>query len=411
MAGHYQLAGKAIVKSRETNRWSVEDISKTSLSKLFQLYRKMEIPITDLYGDKKTLDPAHYETDMRNSNLTILQWLISIGNQALIVTPGHTKLETVEAHYLPLTLHKGTFKMAQRGAHPSHEAAVEDYDDLIVDLEGVSPSDLHLQCLFTINGLVMPTTYHKYGCRVKNAGDIVRKSGHFSGGILDFSAIGTITQIPLTKDNVFKVSDDHTYFDQLVINTRVNLTNKTVGIVIGGHLHVLDGVVRVIGDTAITVNLRNSRYVERVLETQNALDLEMMGLEDIESQSVMSHVTSDEAILKYITSPYSFLVIFNNSEMFVDTAGVSQSAKMGSYVVPDTRKLTRMVDHLGRGIDYWPMQGENIWVLNSTDSHRQTYMHQRTDWLNLVRMNDGAQPARPVDKIDPLMIHFKARKK
>lgn len=409
MAGHYLLAGPAVVKSRQTNRWSIEDVSKIALNQLMQLYRQVELPITDFYGAEKTLYAHHYESTFRNSTLTLPQWLLTIGNDALTLDEGHPSLTMVETTYAPLTMRKGTFKMAKAGHHPSHEVAVEDYDDLIVTYEGIAPADLHLQCLFTINGLVLPTTYHQYGCRIKHAGDVIRKSSELSGGILDFSKIGTITQIPITEDLVHKVSEEHSYFDRLLINTKINVNNRTVGIVIGGHLHLLDTVVDVIGDTTVAITLRNSRYVERVLETQHALDLEMMGLTDIDSQSVMSHVMSDVSILRYLTSPYSFLVIINNPNMILDKEGVSHSIKLGGHVVPDTRPLSRLVDHLGRGIDYWPIKGERFWALNGTDSHRQTYMHQLTNWHQLVRMNDGAVPYRPATRIDPMMLHYKAR--
>jgi hypothetical protein len=409
MHGHYQLAGLAVAKTRQTRRWDTIDIELTPLNELIANYRQLEVPLTDFYGADKTLDLFQYEGRIRDSRRTLPQWLNDIGHEALQLTDGHPSLIIGETRYVPLTLRKGTFKMAKAGYHPSHEVAVEDYDDLVITYDDIAPADLHYKCLFTINGLVVPTTYHQYGCRLKYAGDIIRKSGRMDAGLLSFEHIGTIAQVPITADNIHKVSEQHTYFDRILIDVRQNINRKTVGLVLGGHLHLLDNVVSVIGDNTIAITLRNSRYVERVLETQDTLDLEMMGLDDIDSQSVMSHVTSDNAIHKYLTSPYSFLVLIDNPDLMVDKTGVSLSAKMGSYVVPIDRTHSRLVDHLGRGIEYWPVRGEFVWALCGVESHRQTYMHHDTDWLQLVRMNGGAAPYRPVMEIEPTMIHYRAR--
>ena len=65
----YQLPDlPAIVRSKSTLAWGKVDVKDIPGQDLFALYRGIEIPITDAYGNPFTLKLTDYESDFKYSN-------------------------------------------------------------------------------------------------------------------------------------------------------------------------------------------------------------------------------------------------------------------------------------------------------------------------------------------------------
>lgn len=350
----YQLPDlPAIVRSKSTLAWGKVDVKDIPGQDLFALYREIEIPITDAYGNPFTLKLTDYESDFKYSIITFSQWFDQLTDQALVLTPEYPVLNEVMANYKPITYNTGgKYELAKRGYHPSHNVAAEDYDDVIINYSAVTPQYLHENALWSFGGFFLPTTWHSYGLRVMGAGDLIRKSSDFRAGCLNFEKIGKVTQVPITQSMISKVDDTYTYFDSVTINAGTSLTNKTVGIVLGGYLHLLDGFVKVISDRTVKLSMRHLQYIERMLVARKYLDIPGLEIEDVEAYAIPQKLRSDIAGLAYLTSPYSFLVIIDNPNMYLVEKELDRNALLGNFIIPDTENLGLLVDRLGRGLEY-----------------------------------------------------------
>lgn len=401
----------AIVRSRKTRDWLKVDISAMKVADVFANYREIEVGIYDVYNKPYTLNLYDYEFELLNFQATLQDWFDRIGTRALALKSALPTLLFKEVNYLPLTYYEGQFQLARRGWHPSHEVPMEDYDDVIVAYNSITSKYLHENALFTVNGLFMPSTYHAYGVRVLNAGDVIRKTGKVELGMLNFEQVGTVEKIAITPEMVFKVDDTKDYYSELVIKSPKSLAGKTLGIVIGGFLHLLDGLIRPNGDTTAMIILKDIPIVERVIATKGVLDLDFMGLDGLDDSVLVSTVVNDANILKYLTSPYSFLVLIDNKDLCRRWDPVDVNAGLGNYLIDDSTSLGLLIDDTGRGIDYWPKYECGKWALCTEHSHRNTHSFHNAPWLSQTRINSAAIGVNPADHIRPNLLTFYARAK
>lgn len=411
MSSHYKLTDlPTVVKSKRDKRWYEADLSGVKIKDLFALYKTIEVPVLDFFDQPKTLDLYKYETELANYEESLEYWFNLIGNRGLELTDEFPKLEIVKSNYLPIEYHPCTIKPAKAGYHPSHEVSLDDCDDIILTVSDVDPMHLHKRALFTVNGFVFPTKYQDYGVRIVGAGDCVRHSKGMEGGIINFEHIGEITQVPIDKNMVNKVDDSKTWFDKLIIRTKENLMNKTVGIVIGGYLHLLDGTLEVISDEAVTVSLRNLDLLGRAKESKDKLHLEFLNLEDLSEGESVREFYNEANALDYLTSRYSFLVLIDNPEMMLDTYSVSSTAMMGTYTLGKDQELGLLRRDSGGIVNYWPHYECGIWALKTTYWEQPTQLDTSNGWEKLTLINDAKEPYTPDVKPLVNMINWSARK-
>lgn len=401
----------AIVRSRKTRDWLKVDISAMKVADVFANYREIEVGIYDVYNKPYTLNLYDYEFELRNFQETLQTWFDRMGTRALALKSELPTLLFKEVNYVPLTYFEGQFQLARRGWHPSHEVPMEDYDDVIVAYNSITSKYLHEHALFTVNGLFLPSTYHAYGVRLLNAGDVIRKTGKVELGLLNFEQVGSVDTIPITPEMVFKVDDAKDYYSELMIKSPKTLAGKTLGIVIGGFLHLLDGLIRPNSDTTAMIILKDIPIVERVIATKGVLDLDFMGLDGLDDSVLVSTIVNDANILKYLTSPYSFLVLVDNKDLCKRWDPVDVNAGLGNYLIDDSTSLGLLVDDTGRGIDYWPKWECGKWALCTEHSHRNTHSFHNAPWQSQTRINSAAIGVRPADPIRPNLITFYARAK
>lgn len=409
---YYRLdSAPAIVRSRTTRDWLKVDISTMKVADVFANYREIEVGIYDVYDKPFTLNLYDYEFELMNYQFTLARWFAGLSTRALKLTANLPSLLFKEVNYVPLTYFEGQFQLAKRGWHPSHEVPMEDYDDVVVAYNSITSKYLHEHALFTVNGLFMPTTYHAYGVRLLNAGDVIRKTSRVEMGLLNFENVGSVSTIPITPEMVFKVDKSKDYLSELLIKSPKSLAGKTLGIVIGGFLHLLDGLIRPTSDTTATLIMKDVPIIERVIATKGVLDLAFMGLDDLDESVLVSTITNDVNVLKYLTCAYSFLVLIDNKDLCRRWDPVDVNAGLGNYLIDDSTPLGLLVDDTGRGIDYWPKWECGKWALCTEHSHRNTHSFHTTPWVSQARINSAAIGINPADRIRPNLITFYARTK
>ena len=401
----------AVVRERASKKWTTAVINNIRCVDLFAKYTNIEFIIIDAYGDAFTVDAYAYEPELRFNELTLGQWVAGLGDRSLTMKAGKPVLKVSSVNYFPLWHKPSTAQLAKRGWHPSHYTAGDDADDVIVGIKGVAHRKLSERVLWSVNGFFMPTTYHTYGCRIMNAGDIIRKSGKMAIGGLNFENIAKVSFQDITEAHVFKVDPAKRYFDGVHIKVDKPIGNRTVGLILGGYLHLLDGLIRPISQTSIRFTPGDLNIVERVLLSKDHLDLDFMGLDDIDKSVAVSRVMDDANWLKYLTCKYSRLVFIDTVDLWRTHSYVDTVTRPGSYVVDDSELLGQLIDNRGRTINYWPKFECGKVALCSDDYMEATHARYDTDWFADTVMNDAAIGSKPLTRINPKMLHYHMRKK
>lgn len=411
MASNYTIAARpAIARERKTKNWVEVSISDINISRLFELYRPIYIPLDDLFGKELTLNLYDYETQIARKDYPVSEWLTLIGDVALTVSDGYPELNIGKVHYVPATYHIGTsLKMAKRDYDPSHDVAVEDMDDLIISLPDIDPYHLAKNVLFSVDGLFVPAKYQDYGARLLNAGEMIRFGKKIELGMLNFEDVGQVDVEPITADMVDKIDPGKTWFDRLIVRTKQDVTNKTVGVVIGGYLHLLDGTVNVQGPNTVTLSLGNYDFLERINQTKDILDLSFMEMDNLDTIGYVNQFLTEDNAHKYLTSKYSFLVIIDNPNLMRESNGIMNVGKLGTYLIPEQHHLGWLTDQYGRGLEYWPKYECGMWALSTSRFEYQSWMAETVGWEKLIAFNDAAEPYTPHEEVAPEMVTFYAK--
>ena len=405
----YTLSTELPIVRSLTGEWLRVDILDMPLNAVYDNYRAIEIGIHGYNGKAYTLDLYRYESELRHLTITFRQWFGTIADRSLVLKTGSLALKLADANYLPGNICFKTCRLAKRDYHPSIAVPADDYDDVVVTHDKVSPEYFHDYTLCSVAGYYVRSTWHNYGMRLLGAGDVVRRANDTSLGVLNFERIGKIKKIPIRKTMVAKVDDQLSYYNSLTINAGVSLTNKTVGIVIGGYLHLLDGVVKVISDRTVMLSLMSLPIIERVLASKDHLDLSVFGVDTIDINAIVNRIRSEDAILSYLTHEHSFLVVIDNPYMFKADV-LPDTVNMPGKMFHDADAiLGPLYDQRGKCIDYYPTITYGKWELHTDRDAVLNYKMQSTSWQKEIRINDALVGNNRYDLLQPTMRLFKAR--
>lgn len=400
----------AVVRFRDSGKYQVIDITGVRLIDLNALYRVVEVPVIDAFDKELTVELSkHYRTILLNSTKTLSEWLVEVGNNGLVTKEGFPTLTTANIRYMAGFWHEGSYRLTKTGWHPSNEAGVDDLHDLIVDLKDIEPKYLYEHTLWSVGGYFLPSKYQNYGVRVVDAGNVIRRGKSMTLGMLNTESVGKIQTVPITDANLSKLDASLTYYDKVVVGCDVDLSDKTVGVVIGGYLHLLDNFVKVIGNNSVTFSMKNFNFLDRIIESKDSLDLTFMGMDDVSSRSVVRQMLTDDVIKQYLTSQYSFLVVIDNPDLYRETIGGDHSVGLGDIKVRDIDDVSFACDRNGRTVDFWPTYEGGEWTLNFDRHVINNYIANTAGWESFQYVHDGRVPAKPVSGLNAYIYTFTAR--
>ncbi len=392
MAISYTLANvPAVVRDRTTLKWSLVDVSNLTSDVIFSQYLECEIGVLDAYGHVQTVNLYKYEATLRYQAIKLDSWLLSIKGTALfILHSGAPTLVEASTNYVPLwSTADATAELCKRNWNPTNTPSLEDADDIIINIANLTPQYLKDYGLWLINGWVVPATYHTYGLRMWNAGDIVRRSSEMSIGFLNFESIGKLSYQPLKVDSIFKQDGFTKYGDGVVIKCDQELNGKTVGLVLGGYLHLLDGTIKQVGHKTISFTPNKMDLLHRLVQSNAHLELGFTGIDTLSESQLVSKITSDQFWIDYLTSQYSMLVYIDTDKLYRTVDYPDHVTRPGNFLIDKDTPLGYMVDQYGKGVCYWPKYESGQWALLTEDKWHTTLAAKTTQWQNATRINDG----------------------
>lgn len=163
------------------------------------------------------------------------------------------------------------------------------------ELYPISNSYIYRYCLLTLNGFIYPTQLFNNELYVLNGAGMFTNLIGSQLGVLDFSELGQVTQIPFNSIDLGNQTDLYREFSvQLPINYVAG--EYTPMLVVGGYLSTLDdSCLELVGDTLV-FSLCDTNFINRYLESSIYAGLETLlvdGNEIIEFVPDFSPYTCD----------------------------------------------------------------------------------------------------------------------
>jgi hypothetical protein len=227
-------------------------------------------------------------------------------------------------------------------------------DDLVI----ISADDLS-QCLVAVNGVFHQTTYFNNQLFVLDGYRTIRLTGRHDVVLVDTKAIGGHTLIPLTTANVSKPA----YQQAATVTLTQSIANKTVFAVIDGYFYHRDQRILKIADAThlkISCNklplIQQFRHNPRTVRRPDRYGPDATqtsrkytdGYEAVFlNNSAVPSSTLANADFQYsrLTHFHSFLVVFNNPNVFTLSTAVTPSGTLQFYTDAANRALSGMASY------------------------------------------------------------------
>lgn len=344
--------------------------------------------------------------------LSFANWLASLTNTNTGNTIPLPTVTQVPTYTSTQVLYSDAFKAqydVQRvhpTAPPANPYPIGDKTDLLIGKVGIDPQDLYDNCLFTVNGLFHMSDLSIYGVKIKNGGRTCDISGKNKVGILSFRDIGTIQQIPIDSGMLGRPSNLYFRKNNIWIKTGVDMTNKTALVVLGGYLHVLDNVYRVVNteEGIIQINISQICLMHRHFESKEIIDLSSLGLPTASYNDDLAVVQGtlpntyglydDRTIENMIDLSQSFVVLVDTPSLYTKNHLLAKTDINGIYI-SHTEARYPMRGKYGAFPEYWSRKEYDQWVLSIDDGLTPNYLFETIPWQNEVAVDNAVDSSMP----------------
>lgn len=397
----YQYMASKVLSKNIDASWESPSLLNTKISDIFSMYRKVYLTLhhPSVQGDLHLdLFPALDSRGMESTSQTIAQWLMWLGNRALDTR------STAPSFAEKIVRYRDAWDAGYLIKPTDHNRAVDaqipraEQDDLLLSKAGVNYTQDWRYLLGVVNGFVHRIGGSTKGFYIYKGGETGYIGNDTQVGLLNFKDVGSIQTIPITHDMVHKAGARQSYADCAYLKLPFDVTGKTVLLVLGGYLHVLDNVYQTLSERLVRVNIRNLALARRIFDSRHQINLNSLKIEQVvhkPDQYATSELYSDETILGYMTLPQSFLVVINRTNPFVRKSHLEITGLNGRYGGPAPNKFLPMVSELGKIVNYHPSEEDGRMIYACTPLEHHHYQDMTTQWRGNKSLDDKSQSYRP----------------
>lgn len=169
----------------------------------------------------------------------------------------------------------------------------------------VKLADTHL---LSVNGLIHPLASDASGTIALGANSNCRTTGELEMSLLEFKGVGKLNLHSLSCDNrvaVHEKGDIHQ--NGIYLRLNADIKNKVTGLVLLGHLHLLDGNYTHFDDDIIHVDLKHMDMETKIINHHEALGLSdvgryldgELGKPDLRNPSLIDYVLNNRSTFMF----------------------------------------------------------------------------------------------------------------
>ena len=348
------------------------DISALSLLQLSQDYYDIYFILkVNLYEGNKVLFFKDLPVEVQISPLTFEQYLRSLETRSLLLTlsndlPKHVRGEVYAWDVISFGF---DYKAVKEGYHPESPLPDEDKTDLLLTKPGVNYSEAASHSLIAINGLFH---YHDYtdGGWLIHGGNITRRKrpNNTHLNLLDFTTVGKLKLYRIKKEMISPLKNGIPLHQGFYLDLEESAQDKTIGISIGGYLHLLDRTYKRVGTNRIRVNFANVQWETLYYKLKQLIQLKDFSITDFGNDRVLGfELYHDSTIEALLALPQTFIFTINNPHVNVYEEPIGHIGIPGRYesAIPPVYPL-RIGE--GRYPAYKAIKDKDKWVLAVDDN-------------------------------------------
>lgn len=360
-------------------RWASVDISGLTFAQLFSQYTRVLAILTNPFIDGKVcLDLANIQMKVGDSNVTFADFLTTNGNNTL---PTTTTIPVLNPQYVKYKdAFRAGYKVSPAGPTqaPDAQLPISEKTHLYLSKPNVDFRNFLKYCLVSVNGFIHRVDADQNGAWVIDGTKSLWKSNCNQIGILNFQKVTSFSIVPVTPSMLYKTDTNQLYRNRMYVNLGQDISQKSVMLVLGGYLHVLDEkTFWRVSNTSIAIDFNNLPLFDRYHESLPYLDYSSMPFDTTPRNPTQINVDNfmqDANLIAYMQLSQTFFVIGDNPEIFKDYQQVETLPAPG-ILVSYVKAEFPLINGIGKVADYWATYEDKQWALTVQDNrwHRRVY--------------------------------------
>lgn len=337
----------AFVKEKSNNKaWLEMDLLQVTLYDMQNNYSDIHIHVTTTHQPDvvRRINWADIRGSVTEVLITLETFFIRNANKTLKTYATLASIENGVVKYADAFQAGYDVQVINRAYAVGNVNSTTDAQDVYMRKASVDPLDFKNHCLVTVNDLLHFVDADSENIYITDAMKTCQLSGRNEIGIINLKKVSKITCTPITAAMLSGESATRNKFgEKFYIKLPAFAKGKLVGISLGGYLHLLNPkVFYSVSDTHYCFDVRNIELVDRILESEDIIDMSGLGLERAGKnlkQLSKEQLYSNEVITKYATLSQSFLIVFDNPELIKETIALQETKLPGMYIHPQLPTL------------------------------------------------------------------------
>ena len=362
------------------------DASNISLLELSQIYYDIYFIIkVNIYKSERVLYFDSLDIDTKISTMTIVEYLTSMEGKTIkglgTEIPVHVR---GEVYSWDVKSYDFDWKSVNLNYHPETTMPDDDKTDLLLSYKGMNYDYACDHSLISINGLFHYFTKTENGWLIKDGNKAkIKTKDKTHIAVLDFTQVGRVSMIPITDNMIFRATESSPLSDNIYIDVGIDISNKTVGYVLGGYFHLLDNTYKQINNRTIRIDFNNMRWESMYYMMNKYIDLKSLPLTDFGNDRVLGfELYHDSTIRALLKLSQSFIVVIDNPNVAITEEVIGDTGIPGRYesALPPIYPL-RIGE--GRYNSYKAIKEYNKWSIAVEDNIvplQVRYQKPKTEW-------------------------------
>ena len=395
-----------------SDRWLDVDLQNVALNEIYETYRSVWL----ILGNTSFADPeVLVSLDLNKIRLenifniqTVEEFLQGLGNQSLPTQPGVIEINTRTIGYSSAWKANYDCIPTKMGAHPDADFPESEKEDLLIKRDDIDYQFMYDHSLVSINGMIHQTSFSEHGLYVVDGAKSWRIANDNHVGIISFEKISPLTFIQLTPDMVYNSHEGKLLKNGIYVKLNHDITNKTVIMVLGGYLHVLDNAYKQVGDDIFKIDILNFPLPKRIFESSKLIDMSSLDLESTdrnETQVSVENLFSNEVLTNYMLLSQTFFVVVDTDNLYVVKHRLENSL-LGSKYYSNVEPKFPLRRKDGNWLDYHSNYDQYKWVVSVDNSRANNYNYKTTNWRNENSIDATRYSYRPYSEVGAELVEI-----
>lgn len=408
----YQLLGATgRVRSLEA-AWQDVDVSAMIIKDILQVYKGIYLELSHFAYSHPVFLKLHSISDTFNSTTLLMtpqQWLDSIGNMTLPVIEELPNPREQWAKYEDAFKAGYDVELINIGQHVDMSLPADDKRDLFLTKPTVNFQQFWRYFLISVNGFFHRSVLGPNGLYVIDGGRTRSISGESIAGITSFREVAKMEQIPITPSMITPVTEGAQLYNGFFLTLPQNIENKTVLLVVGGYLHILDSTYSVTGERTLKVEYQKLNPVDRYYDSLgqiNLATLPILNTPENPKRIVTESFYSDAYVKAWMSLPQSFVIVLDVEDVYLRKYDVNNTRLPGVYQVEKPFRRLPLFGTYGRVLDYISYVEDEKVVMNSHYVNEPHRMYRTAEWRASLSIDDTCYTASPWRIAEAKLVEF-----